>query len=79
LLKARDILVKTRASLILHVRGSVKSMGGRVVSCSSASFSKKAAGYIPDLLKLPLLPILEQIEDISEKISAYDKTIKKIS
>ena len=28
LLKARDILVKVRSSLVLHVRGSVKSVGG---------------------------------------------------
>ena len=79
LLKARDILVKTRTSLILHVRGSVKSMGGRVVACSSVSFHKKAAECIPGILKLTLMPILEQIEDISNKIAAYDKTIKKIS
>jgi transposase len=79
LLKARDILVKTRTSLILHVRGSVKSMGGRVATCSSVSFHMKATEYIPDVLKLSLMPILEQIEDINNKIAAYDKTIKEIS
>jgi transposase len=79
LLKTRDILVKTRSSLILHVRGSVKSMEGRVVTCSSVSFHKKAAECIPGILKLSLMPILEQIEDISNKISAYDKIIKEIS
>ena len=79
LLKARDILVKTRTSLILHVRGSVKSMGGRVVACSSVSFHKKAAECIPGILKLTLMPILEQIEDISNKIAAYNNTIKEIS
>jgi len=79
LLKARDILVKTRTSLVLHVRGSVKSLGGRVGTCSSASFHREATGYIPDLLKLSLLPILNQIEAVSKQIAAYDKTIKKIS
>ena len=79
LLKARDLLVKIRASLIHHVRGSVKSIGGRVATCSSASFHRRAADYIPDILKLSLMPILEQIEDISKKITAYDKTIKEIS
>ncbi len=79
ILKARDILVRTRASLILHVRGSVKSMGGRIETCSSASFHKKAAEYIPEVLKLSLTPILEMIEGINKKISAYDKTIKEIS
>lgn len=79
LLKARDILVKTRTSLVLHVRGSVKSLGGRVATCSSASFHRDAVEFIPDLLKQSLLPILEQIEKISKQIAAYDKTIKRIS
>ena len=79
LLKARDILVKTRTSLVLHVRGSVKSLGGRVPTCSSASFHRDAAEHIPDLLKQSLLPILEQIEEINKQIAAYDKTIKRIS
>ena len=79
LLKARDLLVKTRSSLILHIRGSVKSMGGRIVTCSSATFHKKAAEYIPDVLKPSLLPILEQIEDMNKKISEFDKTIAIMS
>ena len=79
LLKARDILVKVRGSLILHVRGSVKSIGGRVVTCSSDCFHKKAVDHIPDMLRLSLLPILEQISEINNKIKAYDKTIKEVS
>jgi len=79
LLKARDILVRTRTSLILHVRASVKSAGGRVSTCSSASFHKRAAEDIPALLQPALLPILKQIEELSTKIADYDKTIKSIS
>ncbi len=79
LLKARDILVKTRTSLILHVRGSVKSIGGKVAECSSSSFHKKAVVGIPDILKSALLPILSQIEAINKAISAYDKQIKEIN
>jgi len=79
LLKARDILVKTRTSLILHVRGSVKSMGGRVVKCSSTSFHKKAVECITGTLKLSLLPIIDQIESINKQILAFDKKIEEIS
>lgn len=79
LLKARDILVKVRSSLVLHVRGSVKSAGGRVVTCSTESFHKKAVEQIPDVLILSLQPILDQIGEINNKIKAYDKTIKEIS
>jgi transposase len=79
MLKARDILVKIRTSLILHVRGSVKSIGGRVATCSSASFHREAAEDIPDLLHQSLLPILAQIKEINKQIADFDKTIKRIS
>lgn len=78
LLKARDILVKTRTSLVLHVRSSVKSIGGRVATCSSASFHKKAVEDIPAILKAALLPILKQIEETTCKIAVCDKKIKEM-
>lgn len=79
LLKTRDILVKTRSSLINHVRGSIKSMGGRIAECSSASFHKHAKDGVPDILAMALLPLIDQIEDISKRIKCYDKIITQIS
>ena len=45
LLKARDMLVKTRTNLINHVRGAVKSFGERLPKCSAASFHKQCRDF----------------------------------
>jgi len=79
LLKSRDILVKVRTSLVLHVRGSVKSMGGRLPSCSTESFHKKVEHEVPADLKLGLQPVVDQIRDISGKIKELDKMITEVS
>jgi len=76
MIKARDVLVKTRTGLVNHVRGILKSMGIRVPSCSTPSFAGKAKGYLPDILLDALLPIIEQIGDMTDKIKIYDKKIK---
>jgi transposase len=55
-LRARDALVASRTELINTVRGLLKSMGARVSSCSSESFSEKAAGGIPDEVGKRCLP-----------------------
>ncbi|MFP7753955.1 IS110 family transposase [Thermodesulfobacteriota bacterium B35] len=78
LLQARDMLVKARTSLINHVRGSVKAFGERVRSCSAACFHRKAEKDLPDVLKPVLLPILEMIEQLSNQIKSYDKTIEDL-
>ncbi len=47
LLRTRDALVRSRSQLINHVRGLVKSLGGRLPSCSAESFARKAALELP--------------------------------
>ena len=70
IIKSRDILVKTRNSLIAHVRSTVKIFGARISSCSTLSFHKKASVELPDFLGDALLPIIETIEDMNDKIKA---------
>ena len=79
LLKARDMLTKTRAMLINHVRGAVKSIGSRIPPCGTSCFHKKALKHIPQLLKPALSPIIKQLEELTRKIAEYDKTIKSTS
>ena len=73
LLRSRDCVVRTRTNLINHVRGAVKSMGGRVPDCSTDSFAKQAASHIPALLRAALLPLLKTIEEPTRQIKAHDK------
>ena len=41
-IRSRDALVASRTQLVNHVRGTVKSFGGRVPKCSTASCPKKS-------------------------------------
>jgi transposase len=71
--------VKNRSSLINHVRGSAKSLGTRLPSCSAASFHRQAEEHLPENLHETLKPIVEIIENISSQIKEYDKQIEQIS
>lgn len=79
LVKSRDTLVKSRASMVSFVRSTVKSLGHRIKTCSTASFHKTAREQIPDKLKGSLDPIVEQIASLTNKIKEYDKAIEKVS
>ena len=78
MLKARDALVRVRASLISHVRGLVKALGGRLPSCSAESFAMKAKAAMPDSLASGLLPLLAQVAEMSTTIRAYDKQVAEL-
>jgi transposase len=78
LIRSRGILVESRTRLICHVRGSVKSWGERLPSCSAPSFAKKMAGAIPEQLRVALGPVLEQIASLTAKIQAMDKSLERM-
>lgn len=75
-LRTRDSIVKARTHLVNHVRGTVKSFGGRITGCSTHNFHKKAAECIPVELKSMLRPVLEIIEALTAKIHEFDKKIE---
>ncbi len=79
LLRSRDALVRARVRLINHARGVVKSVGGRLASCSSPSFASQAESHIPAELEPALVPLLEMIEAIGERIHAYDREIEELA
>jgi transposase len=77
-LKARDALVRSRTLLINHVRGSVKSFGGRIRSCSAAAFARAAEGDVPALMYEALAPVLELIDTLTKQIRDYDAQVEEI-
>lgn len=79
LLKAREMLVQNRTSMINHVRSVVKSFGERLPKCSTPSFHKKVVDHIPESLKSSLHPLLESITDHTQKIKEFDQKIEAIS
>ncbi|HKI84503.1 MAG TPA: IS110 family transposase [Candidatus Krumholzibacteria bacterium] len=78
-IRAREVLVRTRTRLINHVRGAVKSAGHRVPRSSSAAFHRTAAEAIPTGLKEALEPLLDMLEQITQEIRAYDRRIETLA
>lgn len=78
-IRARDQLVRARTKLINHVRGAVKSVGGRIQRCSSEAFARRARSEVPEELRLALEPLLEVIEDLTIRIRTQDRQIEGIA
>jgi transposase len=79
IIRSREALVSCRTQLVNHVRGAVKSFGGRLPKCPARSFHNKAPERIPDALWPALGPILEQIGSLTERIRQYDRQLEEIS
>jgi transposase len=79
IIRSRQALVGTRTQLVNHVRGAVKSFGGRLPKCPARSFHKRAAEHIPEALRPALGPILEQIGSLTERIRDYERQLETIS
>ena len=78
-LRARDILVRTRTQLINHVRGAVKAAGGRLPSCSAPSFHRKALPYLPEEQRLALDSLGATIADLTARIEDYDREVERLA
>ena len=79
IIRSREALVRARVRLINHVRGAVKSVGGRLTKCSSPSFAGQAQPHIPEELAPALAPLLEMIAAMGEQIRAYDRQIEHLA
>jgi transposase len=79
LVRSRNALVRARARLICHARGLTKSLGGRLPTCASHIFARKAGPYVPEELAPALAPILAIIQNLSEEIRALDQKIEDMA
>ncbi|MFC1558993.1 IS110 family transposase [Gemmatimonadota bacterium] len=79
LIKSRDLLVRTRTKMIIHVRGMVKHTGHRVPSAWTKKFAVKVRAFIPAELRPALYPIIDEIEKINEQIRAYEARIEELA
>jgi transposase len=77
--KARDMLVKSRSMLIAHARGAVKTMGERISACSAEVFHRRLLEEMPAELRPALEPVMRSIEELSRRIRHYDKRIEELS
>jgi transposase len=77
--RSREALVGARTKLVNHVRGVVKSFGGRLPKCTVASFHKKVPEHVPQALLPALAPLLQTIASLSERIRDYDRELEAIA
>lgn len=75
--RSRDALVRSRTMLVNHVRGVVKSFGGRLPSTATGRFHK-IREQIPVELLPALAPLMEVIEETNTRIASLDREIEKL-
>jgi transposase len=78
-MRSRDLLVRMRTHLILHVRGVVHSLGGRLKRCHAEAFAVRAIAGVPDVLRAALEPVLQVIATLSEKIAELDQKAESLA
>ena len=74
-IRTREIAVQVRSKLISHVRGAVKSFGGRLSKCSTEAFVNKTRKQIPEPLTRALDPMFDQIDELTKTIDGYDRQV----
>src|SRR5215217_7493394 len=79
LLRSRDALVGARTKLVNHVRGAVKSFGGRLPKCTAENFHNKVGEHLPWELASALEPILGTIASLTERIREYDRRLENLA
>jgi transposase len=78
-LRTRDILVRTRATLVNHVRGMLKSFGVRAPKSDTPNFALRVKDVVPDELQPALEPILEQLESLTLRVKKLDTQLEDIA
>ncbi len=77
-LRARDRLVSARSKLVNHVRGVVKSFGGRTTGVGVDNFHKEVEERIPQAARLSLGPLVTAIGALTDQIRLYDKRVEDL-
>lgn len=79
LIRARDVLVRTRTCLVQHVRGTLKAFGLRAPSCSAKAFHAQAREAVPKELEPALVPILEELNHLEGRIRHLDRELERVA
>jgi transposase len=75
IIRGRNALVASRTLLINHIRGAVKSAGGRLSIVDTNSFHKKVRPHLPAAFALALGPMIDAVERLTETIKERDRQI----
>src|SRR5579872_4890983 len=78
-IRARAELVSARTALVNAARGLVKSFGERLPKCGTYQVNEKLAEGMSAELRDVLVPLLREVESLSERIKEYDERMEKIA
>lgn len=78
MMRARDLLVRSRTHMVSHVRGILKAFGIRLPAWSASSFAKKAEAAIPAILQPALMPVLAVLTELEVRIRDFDRSIEQM-
>jgi transposase len=79
LIRGRDQLVRARTKLINHVRGAVKSAGGRIAKCSAEAFTARARHEVPEELRGATQPLLDMVAELTKRIQGMDRQVERVA
>jgi transposase len=74
-LRSRAALVAVRSRLVNEARATVKSIGGRLPSCSPEAFPHVAFPWVPEALLPALRPLFETIASLTSRIREMDREL----
>jgi transposase len=77
-IRSRAVLVRARAQLVNHVRGSAKAVGVVIRRGSTPSFARQALPQVPEALRPALLPVLASLELLNEQIRELDRHVEQL-
>jgi transposase len=77
--RMREQLVQARTKLLNAVRSTVKTAGGRIPACDADQFAAHATPHLPRELRPALLPLVETITTLTQKIKGMDREMKTIA
>lgn len=77
--RVRAALVEARTALVNTARGLAKSLGERLPSCDAATLGPARLEALPEHLRAPLRPLLEEVAALSARIQELDQTLEQIA
>jgi transposase len=78
-LRMRDVLVRTRSSLIGTLRNVTKTDGRRIPACGAEAFPKRAAAALAEERRAAAMPLLVAIRHGTRQIDRYDRMIERFA
>jgi transposase len=77
--RARAALIRARTLLINTARGIAKPLGYRLPKCTADAFARNCGDLIPEPLTQALSPLIGQIQEITDRIKAYEHQIEAMA